>query len=121
MLVAKIAKTVTNILSLSPTHYVSNIRHQHQCYRVIISRTLFQESFHITIFSDLPFKTAALHGVFFVLSRYSSTIAVTVLLDKFSIRFWTTLSVTCLGVVGHRLSIISRLNQSAQVLDINTM
>ena len=26
-----IAKTVTNILKLSPTHMVSNIRHQHRC------------------------------------------------------------------------------------------
>ena len=27
------AKTVTNILKLSPTHFVSNIRHQHRCSR----------------------------------------------------------------------------------------
>ena len=65
-----------------------------------LSLGLFIEFFFIFyIILDLPFKTAALHGVFFVLSRYSSTIAVTVLLDKFSIRFWTTLSVTCLGLV----------------------
>ena len=31
MLVTKMAKTVTNILKLSPTHSVSNIRHQHRC------------------------------------------------------------------------------------------
>ena len=31
MLVTKMAKTVTNILKLSPTHFVSNIRHQHRC------------------------------------------------------------------------------------------
>ena len=31
MLVTEIAKTVTNILTLSPTHFVSNIRHQHRC------------------------------------------------------------------------------------------
>ena len=61
--------------------------------------TFLSRRFHITFFSDLPFKTAALHSIFFVLSRYSSTIAVTVLLDKLSIRFWTTLSVTCLGKV----------------------
>lgn len=61
--------------------------------------TFLSRRFNITFFSDLPFKTAALHSIFFVLSRYSSTIAVTVLLDKLSIRFWTTLSVTCLGKV----------------------
>ena len=33
MLVTKKAKTVTNILKLSPTHFVSNIRHQHRCNR----------------------------------------------------------------------------------------
>ena len=27
----KMAETVTNILFLSPTHFVSNIRHQHRC------------------------------------------------------------------------------------------
>jgi len=27
----KKAKTVTNISKLSPTHFVSNIRHQHRC------------------------------------------------------------------------------------------
>ena len=31
MLVTKMVKTVTNILKLSPTHFVSNIRHQHRC------------------------------------------------------------------------------------------
>ena len=31
MLVTKMAKTVTNILKLSPTHFVSNISHQHRC------------------------------------------------------------------------------------------
>ena len=31
MLVTKMAKTVTNIVILSPTHFVSNIRHQHRC------------------------------------------------------------------------------------------
>ena len=30
MLVTKMAKTATNILKLSPTHFVSNIRHQHR-------------------------------------------------------------------------------------------
>ena len=29
----KMTKTVTNILKLSPTHFVSNIRHQHRCNR----------------------------------------------------------------------------------------
>ena len=32
ILVTKIAKTVTNILELSPTHFVANIRHQHRCH-----------------------------------------------------------------------------------------
>ena len=36
MLVTKIAKTVTNIFKLSPTHFVSNIRHQHRCSRIFI-------------------------------------------------------------------------------------
>ena len=31
MLVTKMTITVTNILYLSPTHFVSNIRHQHRC------------------------------------------------------------------------------------------
>ena len=34
MLVIKAAKTVTNISQLSPTHFVSNIRQQHQCSRL---------------------------------------------------------------------------------------
>ena len=34
MLVTEMAKTVTNILKLSPTHFVSNIRHQHRCSRI---------------------------------------------------------------------------------------
>ena len=33
MLVAKMVKTVINIVELSPTHFVFNIRHQHQCNR----------------------------------------------------------------------------------------
>ena len=33
MLVTKMAKTVTNISKLSPTYFVSNIRHQHRCSR----------------------------------------------------------------------------------------
>ena len=33
MLVTKTAKTVTNISKLSPTHFVSNIRHQYRCSR----------------------------------------------------------------------------------------
>ena len=33
MLMAKIKKTVTNILKLPPTHFVSNIGHQHRCSR----------------------------------------------------------------------------------------
>ena len=36
MLVTKIAKPVTNTLKLSPTHFVSNIRHQHRCYRFVL-------------------------------------------------------------------------------------
>ena len=31
LVVTKIAKSVTNILKLSPTHFVSIIRHQHRC------------------------------------------------------------------------------------------
>ena len=31
MLVTKVAKSVTNILKLSPTYFVSNVRHQHRC------------------------------------------------------------------------------------------
>ena len=31
MFVTKTAKTVTNISKLSPTYFVSNIRHQHRC------------------------------------------------------------------------------------------
>ena len=34
MLVAKTAKTVTNISKLSPTHFVSNICHQHRCSHI---------------------------------------------------------------------------------------
>ena len=34
MLVTKKAKTVTNIFKLSPTHFVSNIRHQHRCSQI---------------------------------------------------------------------------------------
>ena len=30
----KIAKTVTNIMNLSPTHLVSNICHQHRCNQI---------------------------------------------------------------------------------------
>ena len=30
--VTKLAETVTNILKLSPTHFVSNMRHQYRCY-----------------------------------------------------------------------------------------
>ena len=33
MLRTKTAKTVTNISKLSPTHFVSNFRHQHRCGR----------------------------------------------------------------------------------------
>jgi len=45
---------------------------------------------------DLPFQTAALHSLFFIFGRYSSTILATALLDKYSIRFWTILSISCL-------------------------
>ena len=31
MLVTKMTKNVTNISKVSPTHFVSNIRHQHRC------------------------------------------------------------------------------------------
>ena len=42
MLVTKTVKTVTNISKLSPTHFVSNIRHQHRCSRkVLIIRSLW--------------------------------------------------------------------------------
>ena len=40
MLVNKMAKTVTKILYLSPTQFVSNIRHQHRCYPGINGRKL---------------------------------------------------------------------------------
>ena len=46
--------------------------------------------------SDLPFQTAAMHSLFFIFGRYSSTILATALLDKYPIRFWTMLSISCL-------------------------
>ena len=52
MLMTEIAKTVTNILKLSPTHFVSNIRHQHLCSRIFWSKlvnrtTYFWQKGHI--------------------------------------------------------------------------
>ena len=44
MLVAKMAKTVTNILKLSPTHFISNIRHQHRFKPLTISCFKLYES-----------------------------------------------------------------------------
>ena len=35
MLVTKMARTVTKILKLSPTHFISNIRHQSWCSHII--------------------------------------------------------------------------------------
>ena len=49
-----------------------------------------------SIHSDLPFQTAALHSLFFIFGRYSSTILATALLNKYPIRFWTILSISCL-------------------------
>ena len=47
MLVTKMTKTVTNILQLSPIHFVSNIRIQHQCGRLFHFRLT-----HIKLFQD---------------------------------------------------------------------
>ena len=44
----------------------------------------------------MPFQTAAMHSLFFIFGRYSSTILATALLDKYPIRFWTILSIACL-------------------------
>ena len=40
MLVTEMTKTVTNILKLSPTHFVSNIRQKHRCNRSSSSWTI---------------------------------------------------------------------------------
>ena len=37
-----------------------------------------------------------MHSLFFIFGRYSSTILATALLDKYPIRFWTILSISCL-------------------------
>ena len=44
----------------------------------------------------MPFQTAALHSLFCIFGRYSSRILATALLDKYPIRFWTILSISCL-------------------------
>ena len=36
-------KSVTNILNVSPTHFVSNIRHQHRCHLISIDKSLFDK------------------------------------------------------------------------------
>ena len=50
------------------------------------------DPFHL----DVPFQTAGLHALFCIFGRYSSRVLVTALLDKYPIRFWTILSVSCL-------------------------
>ena len=42
------AKTVTNILKLSPTHFVSNIRHQHRFRRVVPLQNFLKTHFSRT-------------------------------------------------------------------------
>ena len=59
MLVTKTAKTVTNISKLSPTHFVSNIRHQHRWSRNAASIHLM---FHLLNWNSseihLPIRSA---------------------------------------------------------------
>ena len=45
LMLTKMAKTVTNMFKLSPTHYVSNIRHRHRCNRQNVnpSQVFFSE------------------------------------------------------------------------------
>ena len=56
MLVTKTAITVTNISKLSPTHFVSQIRHQHRCSH--FSRTKF--TFWLKVVSLLLFRNISL-------------------------------------------------------------
>ena len=57
MLVAEMAKTVTNILKLSPTHFVSNIRHQHRCSHIFGFSTHLKVLFFVAFWYLFPQKS----------------------------------------------------------------
>ena len=51
----KTVKSITNISNVSSTHFVTHIRHQHRCSRVILRAVLWRWSFWIVSPIHLPY------------------------------------------------------------------